>query len=86
MTRDIENNRNEQDSKRGDGKDNKHNVVGNRSPHLCCTLLHKHTSKREHWDKNTNKRSKKPLTHLQMRTLGKKTQTKHRKALAHLQV
>jgi hypothetical protein len=66
MMIDVENNRNEWDFVRGDGKDNKHNVVSTRSPHLHCTLLHKHTSKHEHWEKNINKRSKKPLTHLQV--------------------
>ncbi len=55
MAKDVENNRNEWDPKRGNERDNKHNVVGNKSPHLHCILLHKHTSNRKHWDKTQTK-------------------------------
>ncbi len=51
MTREVENNRSEWDSKRGDGMDSKHNIVGDGSPHFHCTLLHKHTSNCKHWEK-----------------------------------
>ncbi len=51
MTRGVENNKSEWDSKRGDGVDSRHNVVDNESRNFDCTMLHKHTSKCKHWEK-----------------------------------
>lgn len=64
MTKDVENNRSDWDSKRGDGIDNRHDIVDDRSLQLHYILLHKHTFKHEHWEKNTQtKGSKKPPMH-----------------------
>ncbi len=51
MTKDVENNRSEWDSRKGDGVDNRHDVVDDRSLQLHYILSHKHIFKHEHLEK-----------------------------------
>ncbi len=47
MTKGVENNRSEWDFRRGDGVDNRHDLVDDRSLQFHYILQHKHTFKHE---------------------------------------
>jgi hypothetical protein len=57
----VENNKSEWDFRKGDGVDNRHDLIDDRSLQLHCILLHKHTFKHEHWEIKT--KTKGPKSH-----------------------
>ncbi len=61
MTKGVENNRSEWDFRRGDGVDNRHDLVDDRSLQLHYILQHKHTFKHEQWEIKT--KTKGPKSH-----------------------
>jgi hypothetical protein len=68
VTKDVENNRSDRDSRKGDGVDNKHNVVSNRSSQLHYILSHKHNFKDEHLEEKKHKQRVQKATNAPLST------------------